>query len=56
MYCRQEVNEGRLVPAFKYWQTPPVPFYLIYHQNKYQPMRLKMFISYVMDQIKQADL
>lgn len=53
MYCRQEIQQGKLVPVFSDWQIPLVPFYAIYHKDKYQPARLRAFIDFIVQQFHQ---
>ncbi|CAH0527407.1 LysR family transcriptional regulator [Vibrio hippocampi] len=50
MYCRQEIEQGLLVPVMEQWQITPVPFYAIYHRDKYQPKRQQAFIQFMQDQ------
>lgn len=47
MYCLDEVESGHLVSVLPEWQIPTVPFYAIYHRDKYQPKRLRTFIDYM---------
>ena len=47
IYCANEVQEGRLVPIFKDWQPNPTPFYLVYLQDKHQPLRITAFKDFV---------
>lgn len=49
MYCPNEIAEGKLLPAFESWQIPLVPFYAIFHKERYQPARLRAFIDYISD-------
>ncbi len=50
MYCQQEIKQGLLISVFDYWEVPLVPFYAIYHKDKYQPARLRAFIDYIIEQ------
>ncbi|HDV5285629.1 TPA: LysR family transcriptional regulator [Vibrio cholerae] len=45
-YCHQEIARGELVEVFQDWHIPSVDFSLIYHKDKYQPVRLKRFIEF----------
>ncbi|MGL5291013.1 MAG: LysR family transcriptional regulator [Plesiomonas sp.] len=45
-YCHQEIARGELVEVFQDWYIPRVELSLIYHKDKYQPMRLKRFIEF----------
>ncbi|EMG6784262.1 LysR family transcriptional regulator [Vibrio cholerae] len=45
-YCHQEIARGELVEVFQDWHIPSVEFSLIYHKDKYQPVRLKRFIEF----------
>jgi len=47
LYCQNEMATGKLVPVFDHWQVSATPFYLIYLQNKYQSLRLKYFIDFI---------
>ncbi|RTZ14571.1 LysR family transcriptional regulator [Vibrio aquaticus] len=47
MYCQEQLDEGLLVPVMEEWQVEPVPFYAIYHREKYQPKRLQTFIEFM---------
>jgi len=49
LYCRVAIAQGLLVPLFTKWQVESTPFYLVYVQNKHQPMRLKTFKDYVIE-------
>lgn len=49
IYCKQALNEGDLVPVFKHWQPKSTPLYLIYLQDKHQPMRIKAFKNFVVN-------
>ncbi|MBR9728476.1 LysR family transcriptional regulator [Shewanella intestini] len=46
MYCPHEVAKGELVTLLPQWQISSVPFYAIFHQDKYQPKRLRAFIDF----------
>lgn len=50
MYCHREIQQGLLVPVFSDWEIPLVPFYAIYHKDKYQPVRLTAFIEFIQQQ------
>ena len=49
LYCKTELEQGLLVPLFNKWQVEPTPFYLVYLQDKHQPLRLKVFKDYVVE-------
>ena len=49
LYCQEEVAQGLLVPLFDEWQVESTPFYLVYAQDKHQPMRLRAFKEFVME-------
>ena len=49
LYCKTELEQGLLVPVFDHWQVEPTPFYLVYVQDKHQPLRLKAFKDYVVE-------
>jgi len=49
LYCKTELEKGLLVPVFTKWQVESTPFYLVYLQDKHQPMRLKAFKDYVVE-------
>lgn len=45
-YCHDSIANRELIEVFQDWQIPHVEFSLIYHKDKYQPMRLKRFIEF----------
>lgn len=47
-YCEPQIQQGLLVPVFKNWRIAAVPFYAIYHKDKYQSARLREFIRFVL--------
>jgi len=49
LYCKTELEQGLLVPLFNQWQVASTPFYLVYVQDKHQPLRLKAFKDYVVE-------
>ncbi len=49
IYCGKELNEGKLVSVFDHWQPKPTPFYLVYLQDKHQPMRITAFKDFIVD-------
>jgi len=51
LYCVKEVEAGLLQPLFKDWHIATTPFYLVYVQDKHQPLRLSVFKEYVIDNI-----
>lgn len=52
LYCQQEVNQGVLVPLLTGWHVQSTPFYLVYAQDKHQPMRLRTFKEFVMNNFR----
>lgn len=50
MYCHKEIEQGLLISVFSDWEIPLVPFYAIYHKDKYQPARLRAFIEFTRQQ------
>lgn len=54
LYCQQEVEQGALKEVFTDWRIPSVDFSMIYHRDRYQPKRLKLFIDYVHQYFKQG--
>jgi len=52
LYCQQEIANGSLVPVFTDWIIPNTPLYLVYLQDKFQPARLKSFISFINENIE----
>ncbi|MCL9782516.1 LysR family transcriptional regulator [Vibrio sp. S4M6] len=46
LYCRREIEQGKLVPVFHDWTIPSVDFSAIYHKDRYQPQRLRAFIEF----------
>ncbi|MBN3492555.1 LysR substrate-binding domain-containing protein [Vibrio neptunius] len=47
IYCEQELANGKLVEVFDHWGIPSVDFSAIYHRDRFQPKRLREFISFV---------
>jgi DNA-binding transcriptional LysR family regulator len=47
-----EIERGSLVPIMSNWKVESVPFYAIYHRDKYQPKRLKAFIDFMQQQFR----
>ncbi len=47
IYCFPELNAGELEEVFEEWEIPSVPFSAIYHRDKYQPRRLRIFIDFM---------
>lgn len=54
MYCLDAVERGELVQVMPEWQIPSVPFSVLYHQDKYQPKRLRSFIDFIKQSFEQA--
>jgi len=50
IYCAKELNEGKLISVFDRWQPKSTPFYLVYLQDKHQPLRITAFKDFVVDQ------
>lgn len=61
LYCENEIAQGSLVSVFEQnqvnastqWHSPDVPLFLLYHQNKYQPARLRLLIDFIYQQFQQ---
>ncbi|WP_237157843.1 substrate binding domain-containing protein [Shewanella psychrophila] len=49
LYCSKELSRGELVSVFEGWRVADTPFYLLYHKDKFQPARLKTFISFTIN-------
>ena len=49
LYCQRELEQGKLMPLFDQWGVESTPFYLVYLQDKHQPLRLKVFKDYVVE-------
>lgn len=47
IYCRAELEKRELVEVFDDWSIPSVDFSAIYHRDRYQPKRLRVFIDFV---------
>lgn len=47
MYVSQELEQGKLERVMPEWQIPKVLFSAIYHKDKYQPKRLRVFIAFI---------
>lgn len=46
IYCQNELTQHQLVEVFEQWRVPSVDFSMIYHRDRYQPKRLKLFIDF----------
>ncbi|PKH60345.1 LysR family transcriptional regulator [Shewanella sp. Choline-02u-19] len=46
IYCIDELSKGELVHVFDDWMIPATPLYLLYNKDKFQPARLREFISF----------
>ncbi len=51
LYCQQAIADGLLVPVLKEWQVEPTPFYMVYVQDQFQPLRLRELIKFVQQHI-----
>lgn len=49
LYCQEELKQGSLVSLFDQWRIESTPFYLVYAQDKHQPMRLRVFKEFVVE-------
>ena len=47
LYCLQELEQGALARVFNDWKVKSTPFYLVYVQDKHQPLRLQKFKEFV---------
>ncbi|WP_114765393.1 LysR family transcriptional regulator [Vibrio rhodolitus] len=47
VYCETEINSGVLMTVMPQWRIPSVPFSLIFHKDRYQPKRLRVFVDFV---------
>lgn len=47
VYCLEPIKQGQLIEVFSQWQIPSVAFSAIYHRDRYQPKRLRVFIDFV---------
>jgi len=56
LYCEEEINNNELVPILTTdatpWYSPDVPLFLLYHRNRYQPTRLRLFIDFICQQFE----
>ncbi|MEZ8099172.1 LysR family transcriptional regulator [Vibrio bivalvicida] len=50
LYCQEEIEAGKLIEVFDEWTIPSVDFSAIYHRDRYQPKRLRVFIDFVKQQ------
>lgn len=55
IYCQQEIKQGALKEVFTDWRVPSVDFSMIYHRDRYQPKRLKLFIEFVKQYFEKRD-
>ncbi|GAB2657692.1 LysR family transcriptional regulator [Vibrio panuliri] len=47
IYCENEINRGELVPVMADWRINSVPFSAIFHKDRYQPQRIRVFVDFV---------
>ncbi len=47
VYCEEEIKQGKLIDVFEEWCIPGVDFSVLYHSDRYQPKRLRLFIDFV---------
>ncbi|MBD1575763.1 MULTISPECIES: LysR family transcriptional regulator [Vibrio] len=47
IYCRELIEQGKLVKVMPDWQIPNVAFSAIYHKDRYQPKRLRLLIEHI---------
>lgn len=47
VYCDEEIQQGKLVEVMPDWHIATVPFSVIYHKDRYQPQRMRLFIDFV---------
>lgn len=55
-YCREELNNNQLISVFNDWKLADTPLYLIYQKDPYQPLRLTVFIQFVIDYFQQEHM
>ncbi|MFC1507896.1 LysR substrate-binding domain-containing protein [Pseudomonadota bacterium] len=55
IYCQQKVQRGELQHVFNEWTIPNVEFSAIYHRDRYQPKRLRVFINFMKDYFEQIE-
>jgi DNA-binding transcriptional LysR family regulator len=46
LYCPNELASGELVSVFEHWRVADTPFYLLYCKDRFQPARLRAFVSF----------
>ncbi|WP_194436178.1 LysR family transcriptional regulator [Vibrio fluminensis] len=47
VYCEAEINRGELIPVMPLWRINSVPFSAIFHKDRYQPKRIRVFIDFI---------
>lgn len=52
--AQKEIQSGELVPLFKDWGTEKVPFNLLMPQQKKAPLRLKLFVEFLEQKLKEV--
>ncbi|REG85647.1 LysR family transcriptional regulator [Marinomonas pollencensis] len=52
LYCDEEIKAGKLIEILPKWKVPSVLFSAIYHKDKYQPKRLRVFIKFVKERFR----
>lgn len=47
------IDAGELVPVLPEWTRPGMPFHVIYPANRHQPVRLKVFIDWLLTRFRE---
>jgi len=47
VYCEEELSQGKLVEVMPDWRIASVPFSTIFHKDRYQPKRIRVFVDFV---------
>ncbi|OLQ94323.1 LysR family transcriptional regulator [Vibrio ponticus] len=52
VYCENEINRGELVCVMPQWRINSVPFSTIFHKDRYQPKRIRVFVDFISEWFK----
>lgn len=47
VYCETEIKQGNLISVMPLWRINSVPFATIFHKDRYQPKRIRVFVDFI---------
>lgn len=47
IYCEDEISKGELIEVMPDWNIASIPFSTIFHKDRYQPKRIRVFVNFV---------